>query len=44
MLREGVVRGGVATKAKVRPRPDLELVKGPVNREGYKAWRSLNLC
>jgi len=43
MPREGVIRGGVAARAKVKPRPDLELVVGPVICEGYKAWRSLNL-
>ena len=37
MLREGVVWGGVATRAKVRPKPDLKLVARPVIREGYKA-------
>ena len=35
--KEGVVRGGVAARAKVRPKPDLELVIGPVIREGCKA-------
>jgi len=37
MLREGVIRGGVAAKAKVRLKPDLELVVRPVICEGYKA-------
>jgi len=37
MPKEGVVREGVAIKAKVKPRPDLELVAGPVICEGYKA-------
>jgi len=35
--REGVVRGGVAARAKVRLRPDLELIAGPVICEGCKA-------
>ena len=37
MLREGVVWGGVATRAKVKLRPDLELVIRLVIYKGYKA-------
>jgi hypothetical protein len=37
MPREGVIWEGVATRVKVRPRPDPELVVGPVIREGYEA-------
>jgi len=37
VLKEGVIRGGVAAKAKVKLRPDLELVARPVICEGYKA-------
>ena len=37
MLKEGVVREGVAARAKVKLKPDLELVVRPVICEGYKA-------
>jgi len=37
VLREGVIREGVAAKAKVKLRPDLELVIRLVIYKGYKA-------
>jgi hypothetical protein len=46
MLEEGIIQEGVIVKAKdkLKPDPDLKLVARPVICEGYKAWRSLNLC
>jgi hypothetical protein len=37
MPKEGVIREGVATKAKAKPKPDLELIVKPVIYKGYKA-------
>ena len=37
MPKEGVIREGVAAKAKVKPKPDLELAARPVIYKGYKA-------
>ena len=44
MPRKGVIWEGVAARAKVRPRPDLELVAGLVIRKDCEAWHFLNLC
>jgi len=37
VLKEGVIREGVAIKAKVKLKPDLKLVIKPVICKGYKA-------